>query len=598
MGLFWAFPLFVSSGINKNDKNPPKIKEFNNQGFVMERQLKHLWIPTLSILLCMQTAHANNGNGFWDQMFKKISRSKTLELKAGLEQKPAYRISPKLVSFRGVVEIPSEVRLASGSGKVHPLSGQLIFDGQIVCNYSPKQNGRFISSHFGLTGCSDGSRARDEVRVDNKIELKLNMASSDKASLVAKLNIISKEDSDYGLVLPYLEAEEGQVLTFNGEAWVPAFPETSNPVAGPQGPQGPQGIQGEQGPMGPAGAQGPKGDKGDAGVAGTAGAMGPQGPMGPAGAQGPKGDKGDAGVAGAAGAMGPQGPVGPMGPMGPQGPKGDKGDAGIAGAAGAMGPQGPMGPKGDKGDMGPAGAAGAMGPQGPMGPMGPQGPKGLDGADGAAGVAGAMGPQGPQGPKGDAGPIGMMGPQGVKGDKGDIGPQGPQGLQGLQGEQGAVGPQGPKGDKGDRGLSEIAYLRDEKVPGLNAGTCMSGSWNTRELNTMGGDTGFISLSGNRFTLQPGKYFIEAMVPAFGVGTQQAKLKVIDTNTDVIIGSSMNGGTTATTVSTIAGEIVVTVTSTFEIQQRCQNTRAANGLGSAAAFGVNEVYTQIKIIKKE
>ena len=112
----------------------------------MERQLKHLWIPTLGLLLCMQNAYS--ANSFWDQMFKKVSKTKTLELKAGFEQKPAYKLYPKLISFRGVVEIPSEIRLVNGSGKVHPMSGQLIFDGQIVCNYSPKQNG---SSNFGLT---------------------------------------------------------------------------------------------------------------------------------------------------------------------------------------------------------------------------------------------------------------------------------------------------------------------------------------------------------------------------------------------------------------------------------------------------------------
>ena len=233
-----------------------------------------------------------------------------------------------------------------------------------------------------------------------------------------------------------------------------------------------------------------------------------------------------------------------------------------------------------RGDDGAPGIAGANGAVGAAGPQGPRGNDGADGARGAQGLQGAMGP---------------MGPMGMKGDKGDAGAEGLQGPQGVAGNQ---GPQGLQGPKGDRGLSEIAYLRDEKVSGLNAGTCTSGAWFARELNVMGGDSAFISLASNRFTLQPGKYFIEAMIPAFGVGAHQAKLKVVDTNSDVIIGTSSNGGTVSGTVSTIAGEIVVSAASTFEIQHRCQTTRAANGLGAAANFGVNEVYTQIKIIKKQ
>ncbi len=526
----------------------------------MERNRHTFWITALTVLTLSEAAYA--GNSFWDQLFKRVSKSKALELKASLEQKPTYKLSPKLIGFRGIVEIPSQLSLVSGAGKVHPGSGQLIFDGNVICSYSPRQNGRFISSSFYLTGCTDGSRSGDDIRVDEKVELKLNVASSENATLLAKVKILQKEEAEYGLMLPYLKPEEGQVLTFNGEAWIPAFPDA---VSGTPGPQGPQGPQGEAGPMGPAGPKGDQGEKGEAGAAGVAGPMGPAGPKGSDGAPGA---------------------VGPMGPQGPKGDKGDQGIAGAAGAAGAMGPQGPQGLKGDKGDKGDQGVAG---PAGATGPMGPQGPKGLDGADGAPGVAGAQGPQGPMGP---------MGMKGDKGDKGDTGPQGLPGLPGEQGPQGPAGAQGPKGDKGDRGLSEIAYLRDEKVTGLNAGTCTSGSWSGRELNVMGGDTNFITLSANRFTLQPGKYFIEATVPAFGVGAHQAKLKVIDTNSDVIVGTSMNGGTAAGSISTIAGEIVVSVESTFEIQHRCQNTRAGNGLGAAAGFGVNEVYTQIKIIKKQ
>ena len=191
-----------------------------------------------------------------------------------------------------------------------------------------------------------------------------------------------------------------------------------------------------------------------------------------------------------------------------------------------------------------------------------------------------------------------MGPMGPMGPAGAQGAQGLQGPQGLTGAQGAQGPQGIKGDKGDRGLSEIAYIRDERASGVMGGSCTAGSWLTRDLSVLGGDTSFISLASNRFVLQPGTYFIEVSAPAFSVNSHQAKLKVIETNADVILGSTAYAGTTSITSSIIAGEIVVAAASTFEIQHRCATTRSISGFGIAGGFGNNEIFTQVKIIKKQ
>ncbi|MBL7828307.1 MAG: collagen-like protein [Saprospiraceae bacterium] len=65
--------------------------------------------------------------------------------------------------------------------------------------------------------------------------------------------------------------QTGQVLQWNGSAWVAAT------AVGQQGPQGPAGPQGATGPQGPTGLQG---------------ATGPQGPAGPQGATGPQGPAG------------------------------------------------------------------------------------------------------------------------------------------------------------------------------------------------------------------------------------------------------------------------------------------------------------------
>lgn len=521
----------------------------------------------MSLSLFVVCASESQASNLWDGLFKKLSSSPSnIVLTAGRTQTPALKFSPKVISFKGILEVPSELYLTSGSGSVNAQAAELIFDNQTVCVYSPRSHGPLFNKFYSLKSCSDGSRSKDDIYVQSKIELKLNYASSANATLTAKIKVIRKDDIQYGLVFPYLNPSEGQVLMFNGEAWVASDLDlvSGTGEAGPQGPVGPAGAQG------PAGEPGDKGDKGDKGDRGDQGLKGEKGDQGIAGTQGPKGDSGVAGSQGPAGSMGPQGATGPAGApgvMGPMGPQGATGSAGTVGATGAVGAQGPKGDQGLKGDTGPTG------------------PRGLDGSDGVAGTQGPMGP------------MGFAGPQGVAGVKGD---QGKDGVDGLPGVKGDVGAKGDKGDKGDRGLSEIAYLRDERASGINGGTCSAGTWIQRALTTLGGDSTFTTLSGNRFTLQPGKYFVEVVAPAYGVSLHQAKLKVIETNTDVMIGTNSFSHPTSPSVTTsmISGEIIVSAASTFEIQHRCSQDRVNIGFGVASSFGTTEVYTQVKIIKKQ
>jgi hypothetical protein len=499
----------------------------------MERQLRNFWVLA-TVLTLINPAFAKSD---WEDWFKRISKtSKQLVLTSTREEVPYYKMTPKLVSFKGSIKIPSYMKLASGSPKMHGSAGQLIIDGQIVCDYSPRSNS---DRYYVLRECSNGSRSGEQVEVRNKLEVKLNYASSENAALTATVTVVRRDSIDYGIIFPYVQADEGQILMYNGEAWVAA-------------------DVSELDLAGVAGEKGDKGDKGEPGIAGPQGPAGNDGAQGVAGAKGDKGDKGDAGAQGSAGA---NGAVGATGAIGPQGPAGSNG---AVGATGAIGPQGP---------------AGANGAVGATGAIGPQGPAGLNGA---VGSTGAIGPQGP------------VGVAGVDGAPGVAGPQGPAGTAGV------AGAKGDKGDKGDRGLSEIAYLRDERASGQQGGGCVVNNWNQRSLNVLGGDTGFISLANNRFVLQPGKYFIEVSAPAYATASHQAKLKVIETNADVIIGSNgfSHPSSQSLTQSVIQGEIIVTSASTFEIQHRCQIDKPVNGFGYATNFGTLEIYTQVKILKKE
>lgn len=506
------------------------------------------------LLLTLTHAEAN----IFKELFKKLEKSGKathLTLLASVQMKPQKVLTPKLVSFNGVIEAPAFITLTQGNTFLGSNSAELLIDNSIRCTYSSV---KLTATVFKLSECSDGTRAGEEIHVNSSIKLTLHSSQSAKATIKAVIKVLEKNQSEYGLILPYLQAEPGQVLMYNGEAWVPEnLPENSGSGPG-EVIEGPMGPQGEMGPMGP---QGPKGDKGDTGTAGAQGPKGDKGEAGIAGPQGPKGDKGDPGVAGA---QGPKGDTGAMGPIGPQGPQGTKGETG------AVGPQGPQGAKGE---------TGAIGPQGP------QGPRGEVGATGA------------QGPRGETGPMGLPGAQGPQGEAG------PMGLQGLPGEAGPQGPKGDKGDKGEKGeagLTKIAYLRDEKPSGTTGGSCTATGWQQRDLNRLGGDTDFISLVDSRFTLTPGKYFIEVQVPGYMVGYHQAKLVLENNGSDVLIGTSMAAHPSygITNHSTIQGEITVNQNSTFSVQHRCGSAKPNLGFGLPVSFGTIEIYTQMKIIKKE
>lgn len=151
------------------------------------------------------------------------------------------------------------------------------------------------------------------------------------------------------------------------------------------------------------------------------------------------------------------------------------------------------------------------------------------------------------------------------------------------------------------GTNRIAYVKDVKAANTAGGGFTSGAWQTRDLNTLEGDTSFISNASNQFTLtQAGTYHIEAYAPAYDVDLHKIKLRNISDSTDDIIGSSEYAGIssadTSQTVSILKGVITIASSKTFEIQHRSSTTRATDGFGLASNFGVSEVYTVVKVTR--
>src|SRR5690606_1741032 len=79
---------------------------------------------------------------------------------------------------------------------------------------------------------------------------------------------------------------------------------------------------------------------------------------------------------------------------------------------------------------------------------------------------------------------------------------------------------------------KVAYLKDIKPSGTAGGECTAGIWHTRDLNTVEGDSDIVNLSANSFTLQPGRYEVDGIVPAFL--SNQHKTRLVDSSGATLI----------------------------------------------------------------
>ena len=153
---------------------------------------------------------------------------------------------------------------------------------------------------------------------------------------------------------------------------------------------------------------------------------------------------------------------------------------------------------------------------------------------------------------------------------------------------------------GNVAKNQVAYLKDVKASGTNGGGFTSGAWQTRDLNTVTGDSTIVSLATNIFTLQPGEYDIEAEAIGHHVNTHQSGIALSSSSTpDIALGSSEYSPValdSSGTKSKVMTKFFITTPTSYKIVHRCQTTDSDNGFGNATSFGINEVYTQVKITK--
>lgn len=141
----------------------------------------------------------------------------------------------------------------------------------------------------------------------------------------------------------------------------------------------------------------------------------------------------------------------------------------------------------------------------------------------------------------------------------------------------------------------IAIIKDIKIVGTNGGDFVSGSWQTRTLNTVQGNQIFARLIGDdRFTLDPGNYHIQARVPGCNVFNHQSRLYNITDSSITELGSCGFSNQGIVTYSEIMTTVKLDELKTFKIQHICANTVVNIGYGKATGFDSDEIYTSIVI----
>jgi hypothetical protein len=146
-------------------------------------------------------------------------------------------------------------------------------------------------------------------------------------------------------------------------------------------------------------------------------------------------------------------------------------------------------------------------------------------------------------------------------------------------------------------------VKDEKTAGTEGGAFTSGAWRTRDLNTEVVDSGnHASLSSNQLTLDAGTWDFRITCPAFDVDSHQARLQNVTDATTAATGTSefTSSANNPSNHSFVVGSVTIAASKTFEVQHRCQTTRATNGFGAAsnAGFTVDrETYTIAEFFKR-
>lgn len=142
--------------------------------------------------------------------------------------------------------------------------------------------------------------------------------------------------------------------------------------------------------------------------------------------------------------------------------------------------------------------------------------------------------------------------------------------------------------------TKIAIISDLKPSGTDGGSFLSGSWDTRDLNLLQGDSSFVSIDGiSKFTLDSGLYEVSVIAPARSVDVHQIRLYNVDSSSTVGLGTAVNSAA-ASTSSELYIVFKIENRTIFEVQHRCTGGSAnIRAKGWAIPWG-DCVYTVVRI----
>ena len=159
-------------------------------------------------------------------------------------------------------------------------------------------------------------------------------------------------------------------------------------------------------------------------------------------------------------------------------------------------------------------------------------------------------------------------------------------------------------DRGNTNMAHIikpavAIIQDEKPSNTASGEATAGSWGTRDLTVIKGESWFVTLDTNKFTLEPGTYEIFATAPFYKCEEIQLRLYDVTNSVATDYGQiqyarSANYGTVTTNLMAYKN---ITSSTEFRLEYYVGSTMATNGLGAGAnSWGGTMVYAQVKIRK--
>ncbi len=146
---------------------------------------------------------------------------------------------------------------------------------------------------------------------------------------------------------------------------------------------------------------------------------------------------------------------------------------------------------------------------------------------------------------------------------------------------------------------QVAYIWFEGTATTDGGTYTSGSWNTPTMDTINGDSEFLTLASDQITLGAGTYNWDGSIQFFQTDISQIRLRNITDASTAIVGNKGTAAVADTTGRTLLLQGVFTITGTkvFEVQGRGQTTNAGDGFGRGAVdLGENSVFRIQKITK--